>query len=550
MTFDAELARVAAALAQVPLLGAVDQDTLHELAARAERMDIAAGAILFRAGDPADSLYFVEHGRLDAIVVDDEQQTVARRFRHGDAFGELGLLGDGSRSATVLAVRDSRVWKFSSESFGWLLEHRRGFAAALARVLAARVRAGNRPAPELPTARVVAVIPGHPGAPVDALVESFAPRLDRYERVTIVRQLPGDEQTWVPAVERLEQEPGVLLLVASQFDSPAWQGFSAREADRTLAVVNRHRNLAPDRSATDVVSWGGPIGRSSGHTAASHLVRGAADRGGLDRLARRVAGCSIGLVLSGGGSRALAHLGVLRVLEERSIIIDRVAGTSMGALIGALVARDLDRGSLETALREELRRRPFRDYCVPRHSLIRAERARHMIERLLDTARIEELPKSFACVSVDLAAAERVVHRRGDLVVAVGASMSLPGMAPPRLVDGRVLVDGGVLDNIPVDVLAETGEGPTIAVDVTRRAFVSTGPNRDHRLPSITDTLGQSMTVGSHQRTEAQRLLARVVIEPDVQALGLFDFARIDAAIQAGELAARRSLDSMSAPIA
>ena len=205
-------------------------------------------------------------------------------------------------------------------------------------------------------------------------------------------------------------------------------------------------------------------------------------------------GRSPGVVLSGGGARGLAHIGVLDVLIDADVKVDRVGGTSIGALVGSLIASGREPRDVTRVCRAELvERHPFRDYTMPRTSLIRARRAAAMLERLFGDAHLEDLALDNFCVSADLSTAEIVVHRRGAVVDAVGASMSLPGLAPPVRRDGRLLVDGGVLNNLPVDVMAATGEGPVIAVDVMARLPVGSSG----RLPSIIETLARASVLGA-----------------------------------------------------
>ena len=134
-----------------------------------------------------------------------------------------------------------------------------------------------------------------------------------------------------------------------------------------------------------------------------------AGEGSIAALGRRLTGRSTGIVLSGGGARALAHVGVLEELAERGLVIDRVAGAGTGALIGAMVASGWSAGQVDAACYDELvRRRPFSDYRLTRTSLIRGERVAAMLDRLFGDAWIEELPLQFSCVSTDLVTGERV----------------------------------------------------------------------------------------------------------------------------------------------
>ena len=273
-----------------------------------------------------------------------------------------------------------------------------------------------------------------------------------------------------------------------------------------------------------------------------HQVRAAHEAVDVERLARRVIGISVGTVLSGGGARGFAHLGALDVLLEAGIRIDRVGGTSMGAFISALFAAGDDPSDVARTCRAELvDRRPFRDFTWPRIALIRAQKAQAMLERLFGTAHLDDLVTECFCVSADLTAAEVVVHRRGAVFEAVGASMSLPGLAPPVVSGGRLLVDGGVLNNVPADVMAATGEGPVIAIDV-----MTHGPlgRKNGRLPSIIETLARATVIGSHAQAGSRLANADVVITPDLTGVGLLDFARFDQAVAAGRHAARDALES------
>ena len=175
-------------------------------------------------------------------------------------------------------------------------------------------------------------------------------------------------------------------------------------------------------------------------------------------------------MLSGGGARGLAHIGVLDELLAAGVNLDRVGGCSMGALVGALFAAGLAPDEIEAKLRAELvERNPMNDYTIPLAALVAGRKAEAMLLRLFGDVQIEELEREFFCVSSDLVTSELVVHRRGNLYEAVGASFCLPGIGPPVAAGDRLLVDGGVLDNLPVATMAARGEGPVIAVDVSSR---------------------------------------------------------------------------------
>ena len=189
-----------------------------------------------------------------------------------------------------------------------------------------------------------------------------------------------------------------------------------------------------------------------------------------------------------------------------------------------------------------MRHRPFNDYTVPRVALIRARKAQRMLQRLFGARRIEDLEREYFCVSADLVAAEPVVHRTGPLWEAVGASMSLPGLVPPVVAGERLLVDGGVLDNFPVEVMSAGAEGPIFAVDAMGRRPLGNagGP------PALLETLARATVLSSWQAAALSRALADVLIVPDSGEVPMLGFDRLDELRRAGREAAHSSLAAWS----
>ena len=184
-------------------------------------------------------------------------------------------------------------------------------------------------------------------------------------------------------------------------------------------------------------------------------------------MARRLAGRAVGVVLSGGGARAFAHLGVIERLQSAGVVVDRVGGVSMGAFIGGLLALGHDSQAIDACCYEEwVRRNPINDYTLPRTALTKGQKARAMLERVYGDVQIEELDRAFYSASVDLKNSSLVIDRDGPLYLAVGCSMALPLIAPPQLRAERVLIDGSLLDNLPLAPMSSTGEGPVLAVDI------------------------------------------------------------------------------------
>lgn len=265
----------------------------------------------------------------------------------------------------------------------------------------------------------------------------------------------------------------------------------------------------------------------------------------------------IGLALSGGGMRGLAHIGVLKVLEREGIPIDLLAGTSMGGLVGAAYAAGL---SLEYIEQEALRMGslrqiiPFFDRSISNPSVLQGKKVEDYLCELLGEVRFEELRVPLAVVAVDLNREEKVVLHEGRVRDAVRATIALPGLFMPVKRGDRLLVDGGLLDNLPADVVRGMGAERVIAVDVsTSRETVSLFTERLYRhrfMPSgfveLLEVLWRSLNVMMHEMDRqcleraATDLLLRPSLPPGVTVLT--GFSLVEETIESGTRAAEDAL--------
>jgi predicted acylesterase/phospholipase RssA len=559
----------AAALDEVPLLAGLPAELRARLAAEARTVRVAAGDWLFRAGDEAHSLFVTRSGRLE-VVSADAPPVVIGVLKRGSVLGELALLGDGRRAASVFARRDSELLELRREQFEWLIANAPSFAIGLMRSVGRQLAASHAPHPPSPvqTLGIVALDAGAPAAEVGALL---ATALRAFGSLAVLRREdaghPDERGALLGRVER--DHDRVLLAGGDAGADERWAAFCRDEADLVVAVGSG----APDGGWTArpaalhgcelLVVGAGPTERAIEAIAPRelHVVGGRARlAGAVEALARRVVGRAIGLVLSGGGARAFAHLGVCDELHARGVQVDRTGGTSMGAVVGAFMAMNVGPDEMRAAAECcFVQQNPANDYAVPAFSLIRGRKTRRMLEENFGDVRIEQLPRRFYCVSCDLVARELVVHRTGLLRDALYASLAIPGIYPPlRDRRGRLLVDGGVLDNLPVEPMARTGAGPVIAVDVGQYEMAPT-PARPRRrlarlgsaltgtelqLPRIGETLLRTLTTGSADTVAAALRHADVVIAPRVEDIGMLDWKALDRARAIGRRAAREALDA------
>jgi len=552
----------------------LDSGPWAELATSAEPLRVRAGEWLFHQGDAGDSLYVVLTGRLEAVLERPTPERVVRVVGRGQAVGELALLTDEPRSLGVRARRDSELLCIGQRAFDAVLNDRPEFAIALARVLGRQLRETVATTFEQdPVPGTIAVLPAAAGTPARDIGGYLSLLLARWRTVTrLERPQNGAEPDYGRMLDGAERDHEQVILLADSPDSDdPWTSFCERQADRAIVVVAAGDRPGPPRPALrgcELVCLGrAPRGTLGAWLTAleprnMHLVRDAAAQPPvIEALARRLAGQSVGLVLSGGGARAFAHIGVIEELLSAGVVVDRVAGCSGGAYIGALFAMGK---SPEAVLRrcyaEFVKRSPMDDYTVPLVALTRGRKGVAMVRRTFGAARIEELDLDFFCVSADMLTSELVVHRRGLLAEAVAASMTLPGVFPPRPFGERLLLDGGLLNNLPVDVMAATGEGPVIACDVSARFDP---PARTHPpptgtlaarlrewlvgtgapMPTFSETIVRSIVLGSVDTAEHAQRHADLVIEPRVEGIGLLAWKRIEEMREAGREAAREALE-------
>ena len=541
---------VAEILAAVPLFAGLPPASAQALEQRVRTVQLHAGEHLFSEGDPAGSVYVVAAGRLEVVMAAE----VLRVLGPGDVVGELALLAESPRSASVRARRDSRVLEVRREDFDALLADEPGFARALLRETGAQLQASRALAPPAPSpGATIALVALDDRVPLDAVVAAVSAELQAAGSATLMRAGDREDDAGrAELLERLERDHDHVVLAAR--DGDAWAAFAIRQADRVIAVAGDGDALRftgrEDLHGAEVLVWSAAPGGATPWldalaARALYLVRPAAEQRDLGRAARRIAGRSVGIVLSGGGARAFAHIGVLDEFAAAGIEIDRVGGCSMGALLGAMYAIGMEPDEIDARCYEEwVRRRPLTDYRIPRHSLIKGERITAMLARNLPGL-VEDCERDFFCVSADLVSGDLVVHRRNVLYGMVGASMSLPGLVEPVRLDGRMLVDGGVLNNLPVDVMAERDEGPVVAVDVTHQRLRGTDADAG-ALTGFGETLTRALLLGSADVDRLARTHADLVIAPPDDGVGMLEFHQLDRMRLLGRRAAVAALEADS----
>jgi predicted acylesterase/phospholipase RssA/CRP-like cAMP-binding protein len=499
MAAPRDLPELQALLAGIPFFASLDDAVRLELAGGLEPVHVAAGEVVFRQGDAGDGLYLVASGRLRVTLAAEGAERVLHDLGRGSVVGEIALLTDRPRTATVRAVRDSDLHLLRAPVFRELAERTPALMSEMMRLLADRLLTRDRLLTEraLPAIRAIAVAaagqdPGPAAAVGRLLAEQLARRgpVRRLDADVAAAELgpgaaqrkPGDpgrgELTgWLHDVESANE----WVIYQAEAADTAWSRLCLSQADVVLLVASADGDPAPGpvearalaapslRCELALLHPGQPSGTArwlAGREVADHHHLREGRPADAARLARMITSTGCGLVLGGGGPRGFAHLGVIRALEEAGVPVDAIVGTSIGAIVGALCALDLDDAARVRALTHDIGR--LVTLTLPLVSVSSGRRVDRLLAERIGAGPIEDLPKRFLCVSASLTRAEEVIHGSGPLWPAVRASASLPGIFPPVYTDGDLLIDGATLNNVPVDVMRDRiGGGCVIAVDLT-----------------------------------------------------------------------------------
>ncbi|HEX3503027.1 MAG TPA: patatin-like phospholipase family protein [Xanthobacteraceae bacterium] len=559
--------------------GAFFDSSLSAFGAGLQRMFLPGGQILFRENEIADSLYIVLSGCLGVVVRGSNGHDVlVARVAAGETVGEMGLLGGGVRSATVEALRDTELLKFDKASYEDLLLRDPRSIHALISLLARRLRETTRPnnGTTLPI-RTVAVVPL--GLDVDhrRVASDLHKQLSSDgQRALLLDCMSAEQSTsWFHAAEAGND---IILYCAEPADQQ-WTNLCLRQADRVLFVASATSVFAIPpwlasqtqmlRRSADLVllhdsrpSGVQPVVHWRTHLPVDlicHVRLGNPDD--IARLARLLRGNATTLILSAGGARGFAHLGVIRALREAHVPIDLIGGCSMGSIVGATVGLEWD----DTEIKERLRHsfvntNPVNDYTLPFLSLIKGRKVARLLEQNFGGLRIEELWRPFFCVSTNLTTGTLAVHRDGPLVDALRASISIPGLLPPVMIGKDAHVDGGVMNWLPVDV-SGARRGTIIAVDVASDpALVSFEDcsrfqtwrflHRRRKLPPIVAVLLRAATVSGDSLTKMAHSQADILFKPPLENIDLLDWQACDRAIDAGYRHAVEKLEHLGKQVA
>lgn len=554
------------------LFGQLPPKELLDILASFEWIDLPGGAFLCRQGDEGESMYALISGRLK-VLENRENGLMApiAEIPCGETVGEMSLVTGEPRIANVLAMRDCVLARMSKQRFESLGRKHPHLLLQITRKIIQRLRDTQANQRVRRKVTNICLLPISPGIDATAFALEFVPRLKRYGSTifldsTLVdawmnqkglAQVPREHSTAYRSLtswlEEKESEHRFVVYCPDQEDSE-WTRRCLRQADEILLIGDPA--ASPDLHPIEQRFLHGPMRTAIAeqslllwHPENTERPKGTLpwlnrrelrlhhhirkhNTADLDRLSRIVSGNAVGLVLSGGAAKGFAHIGAFRAIEDLGIPVDFVGGTSIGAVMGALIARGWSGSKMRERSREVFKKSPTRDFnFIPKVSIFKGKMLESLLAESFDGYTIEDSWLSFYCVSCNLTKTNPTIHWQGDLPQVLRASISIPGIFPPAVMNDDLHVDGGVFNNLPVDVMSKLGVGTLIAVDLqTYRRFEETDPESDRRrkLPSLLFVVMESTMMSGRIMGQEYRKAVDVYVNPPLKHFSLIDWHKFD----------------------
>lgn len=561
------------------VFGQLDEAVLADLARFLVRQDVRGGHQVLREGDPSDSMLFVLSGRLRVTRTNaDGSLLLYNEISVGEGVGETGMILQQPRTADVTAVRDSTLAVLHSDDFEALLKLRplavnRVFSQAIYNHLRHGAQVAQRQ-----LAQSFVVVPLHVGAPADAVARSLTAAFAKTGRARhLPPPAPGAEgQEEGNRSDALEEQFDHLVYEAEPRPSE-WTRRAFRQADQVIYVTRSDAPLGVDALEQQLSREPGYMLKrkhlvlvhapdaQAPHEVRRWLAGRACERvypvrtdhvEDFARLARFLTGTAVGVVLGGGGARGYAHLGILRALQEAGIPIDMVGGNSMGALVGAQYACDVP---LDEIMRNtQAFAAGGERLTLPLISLVSGFRVERDLRRMFGERSVDSLWRPFFAAACNLSKGHTTVQDTGPLWRAVLASNSPAGLFPPVLHKGDLLVDGAILENVPVGAMRmrlgtplerRRGNGTIIAIDVdvqedlavadglprlSRRSALKGLLTRKQTQPGIVEILYRAGHIGGLHQRAATVAQADHYLEPPVAGYSMMEHKRAPEIVEAG----------------
>jgi NTE family protein len=547
-------------------------DVFQALAAQFTKVHLKNGEVVFQQGDMSHSLYILVSGKLAAILsTPDAKPRSVGHILPVETVGELGALSGDPRSLTVKAIEDSTLLQLPADTFKKLC---RQYPAILFETLHPVVSRSQQIIQLLSTAekrKHIALLPANGDVHLEKFEAKIKETIKRYKKVAFlseqdINSAADPAKNYEALIQETEESNVIIIYLLKSYETPlakaCWdrigkvyvigEGNTKPHLDTfTLEKLHNTRHLIEVRRELILLYRKDALPQNTHewlHKADFFLTHHIRQDYTPDyqRLLRFMRGKAFGLVLSGGGAKGWAHIGALRALLESHIPIDAIGGVSAGALIGGLYALNYNYEEtyrhFETLLGAAHNIVSWRNFCWPAISLFECEKFTLEVQKIFGNKKIENIWLTYFATTCNLGTYREVTHRNGLLWEKCRATVSVPGLVPPMVINGEMHIDGGVINNLPVNTMRDLlgAESKIIAVELMseivdhNRYYFPPTLNfkeamlakfrlgyRNYKFPPFLETFIRSLLVGSSVRQKENSAAADLLIDPDTRAFSI-----------------------------
>ncbi len=542
-------------LSRIPFFKSLSSETLAAISAKLHRVHFEHGEVVFEENSLGDSMYLIESGqvKVSANTGPEQQEKFISYLGPGNFFGEMALLLNQRRSATVAVTIDADLWVLRKTDMDELLADHPEIALQLSRELSRRL------------SDAVMQDKKHQGYSLVATFGDKAWRLAEHihqlthQRVVLFDATghhlvngvsPEAQSEKLVILEAMDQLSSATLVETLSIlaDGYNWvlvalpTGYNEVNA-KTIQLVQATVLLQTPQESWLAGLTHGPIFHCDNTEA------------GLGRTARKVTQQVVGLALSSGGARGIAHIGVLKALAEANIPVDMIAGTSAGSLFGGLYACGKSPDEVAKFAKNLIKLIDFKSglwdprFNLPWNGVIKGNATLKYLDKQFNHATFADTKIPFYVVAADVMSGEEIVFEEGSLAEAVRASIGMIGIFSPYQLDRHYLIDGGAVNPLPATVLAEKGANIIIASSVipSIEEERARGQTASHwqRQPNFFGVLTSMMAIMEREIVKTRMSPVDVLIRPRVEIYTAMDYDRADDFIRLGQEATRRALPQL-----
>lgn len=541
---------VADSLHRIPFFRGLPPETLLAISAKLQKLHFEHGAVVFAEGSLGDSMYLIESGQVKVSIgaIAGQQERVINYLGPGNFFGEMALILDQRRSATVAVTIDADLWMLRKADLDEILIDHPEVALNLTREISRRLSDTVTEATRRPGYRITAMFGDETWRVAQKVHEITRQRVVLFDatRCNIVSQVPAELQNdrfvILEAMDNLTHEALVetLGILADGYDwllialPPEYNEVSAKAVLIAEAVVLYQTPEEPWIAETT----NDPIFYCDGTEAE------------IGRTARKITRRTVGLALSSGGARGIAHIGVLQALEKANIPVDMIAGTSAGSLFGGLYATGKSAAEVAEFAKNLIKLIDFKSglwdprFNLPWNGLIKGNATLKYLSKHFNNATFADTKIPFYVVAADVMSGEEIVFEEGLIAEAVRASIGMIGIFSPYQLNGHYLIDGGAVNPVPASVLAEKGADfiiassviPSIEEERARGQAIA----RRSNTPSFLGVLTSMMAIMEREIVKTRMSSVDVLIKPKVEILTSMDYDQAEVFLQLGREATEK----------